>query len=136
VLHNASDENFILHQDALRDAQGRFGTSAANIEAGKYEKAVFLAGVQSDFSKNPFMRFGPGMVLQQTREYPVIGVNLKDKTSFQFLFFTWPAIDTDQADSQRSRLASAGTLFTDPVQTDPAPLSIDPALLKTCDTTK
>lgn len=133
LINNRTGTRLILNRRALWNAQFRFGASASEILAGKYEKTVFVVPDKTDYSDmNAFLPLDPGMILNQEREYPVIGLNFKGKSAFQLLFFTWPPLETDQIDAQRSRLAQYGHLFTDDIATPPAPLMIDRGILESC----
>jgi hypothetical protein len=122
-----------LNQRALWNAQVRFGATNADIMAGKYEKIVLMVPDKTDYSdQHEFFFLGPGMVYHQEKEYPVIGADLRGKSAVQFLFFTWPPLEDDQIDAQRTRWSKFGYLFTDDVATPPAPLKLDSKLLESC----
>jgi hypothetical protein len=135
ILSNGTRTRIVLNRRALWNAQVRFGATSADILAGKYEKIVTMVPDKADYSdEHAFLTLGPGMVYYQEREYPVIGADLKGKSAVQFLFFTWPLMETDQIDAQRTRWAKVGYLFTDDLETPPAPLKLDSKLLDGCRT--
>jgi hypothetical protein len=133
ILHNVGDARIVLYKDPLQNSQARFAATEGDILAGKYEKLVFFTPVKVDFSADDsFMMLAPGMSYKQEREYPILDLDLKGKTAVQFLFFTWPLTEEKQADAQRKRWAQSGFLFTVPIASQPAVLSIDPKLLAGC----
>ena len=133
ILHNVSDARIVLYTNPLQNSQARFAATEADLLAGKYEKLVFYTPLKVDFSADDsFMMFAPGMSYTQEREYPILDLDLKGKTAVQFLFFTWPLTEEKHADAQRQRWAQSGFLFTEPIASQPAVLSIDPKLLAGC----
>lgn len=133
VLNNRTRTTVVLNRRALWNAQIRFGATNAEILAGKYDKIVVMVPDKADYSdENAFFSLGPGMIYYQEREYPAIGVDLKGKSAVQVLFFTWPLMEKDLIDTQRSRWAKFGYLFTDDLVTPPASLSLDSGLLGGC----
>jgi len=135
VVHNTSETAVILHKEALNDAQVRFGESEKGLLAEKYQKIALITPTQLDFSNNnSYRRLGPGMVYYEEREFPALGVNLEGMTSVEILFLTWPVGTNGEGDKekQRARLANFGFLYTETIDAHPAPLKIDPALLKSC----
>ncbi len=133
ILHNVGDTRIVLYKDPLQNSQARFAATEGDVLAGKYEKLVFFTPAKVDFSADDsFMMLAPGMSYTQEREYPILDLDLQGKTAVQFLFFTWPLTEEKQADAQRKRWAQSGVLFTEPIASQPAPVSIDPKLLADC----
>jgi hypothetical protein len=136
LVNNRTRTRIILNRRALWNAQVRFGATNADILGGKYEKIVLMVPDKTDYSdKQAFFFLGPGMVYHQEKEYPVIGADLKGKSAVQFLFFMWPPLEEDQIDAQRTRWSKFGYLFTDDVETPPAPLNLDSKFLDSCGAT-
>lgn len=133
MLHNVGDTRIILYKDPLQNSQARFAATEVDMLAGKYEKLAFFTAVKADFSADDsFMMLAPGMLYRQEREYPILDLDLKDKGVVQFLFFTWPLTEEKQEDAQRKRWAQSGFLFTEPIASQPALVSIDRKLLAGC----
>ncbi len=132
AVYNASDTRIVLYKNSLQQAQARFAATTADILAGKYEKIAFIPGVLVDLSdEHLFMALSPGMAYKEEREYPIIGLDLKGKAAVQFVFFTWPATQSDE-ETQRARWAKAGSLYTGTIIADPIPIAVDPKLLQSC----
>jgi hypothetical protein len=133
VLHNTSAATIILNRRALWNGQLRFAATGADILAGKYEKIAVLVLDKTDYSDpSAFFLLGPDMVYHEEREYAVTGANLTGKSAVQFLFFTWPPTEKDQIDALRARGARVGNLYTDDIETPPAPIRLDPNLSGGC----
>jgi hypothetical protein len=134
IVHNNSDTRIILYKNALRDSQARFAPTDEDILAGKYEKLVYMTPQQIDISdQHSFMVIGPGMNYAEEREFPInLGLDSTDKSSMQFLFFTWPETQKADAETARARFAQFGSLYTGTILSSPAPLTVDPKLSKTC----
>jgi hypothetical protein len=133
TLHNIGEQKIVLHKSALENSQVRFAASEAEIAAGTYEKLVFFAPANSDYTdERAFTVLSPGMSYRQEREYPILGLDLNGKAAVQFLFFTWPLGKDQDAGSQRARWSSTGFLYTEAIATKATPLIIAPELLHDC----
>jgi len=133
VVRNTTEGTIVLSRHALWNAQVRFAATDADMLAGKYEKIVVFVDDKTDYTEEKaFFALGPGMFYNQEHEYPVMGANLKGKSAVQFLFFTWPLGQDNLIEGQRTRWSKVGYLFTNPIETPPATLKLDPQFLNGC----
>lgn len=132
-LRNTTDKTIILYKNPLQNSVARFAATKADLDAGKFEPLIFFSIEKIDFtSDSAFIALGPGMSYQQEREYPIKGLDLAGKAAVQFLFITLPPGNEKEMDTQRTRWAERGTLYTEKVPAEPAELIIDPNILKSC----
>jgi hypothetical protein len=133
VVHNSSESRVILHPRWDWNAQIRFAATEKDMLADKYEKILNFVPDKIDYSdEKAFLQLGPGMTRDMEMEYPTANVDLKGKSAVQFLFLAWPPMEKDQADEQRTHWAKIGDLYTEDIETPPAPLKLDPALVAGC----
>jgi hypothetical protein len=137
TLRNVGEQKIILYKEPLRNSQGRFGRSATTILSGKYEKLAFFTVEKVDLSSDrSYISLAPGMVYNHEQEYPMLGIDMKEKAAVQFLYFSWPVGEEKQIETQRTRLESAGYVYADSIAAAPIALAIDPGLLKQCPPSK
>jgi len=134
-LRNVGDNDLVISRAVAGNwIQARFANSPADLLADKYEKLVFAAiDPEYDASKDDsFAPLSPGKAIEKSREVPLMGLDPKGKTVVRFLIFPWVPGDEKPPKAILDRFANAGTVFTDPVPSDPVPFALDPKLVESC----
>lgn len=133
-LRNVGDNDLIISRAVAGNwIQAQFANSPADLLANKFEKLAFIIDPEYDASKDDsFAPLSPGKAIEKSREVPLMGLDPKDKTVVRFLIFPWVQGDEKPPKAILDRFANVGTVYTDPVPSDPVPFTLDPKLVESC----
>lgn len=134
-LQNIGNEDLLLSKAVAGNwIQARFASKPDDLLSGKYENLVF-ASIDPNLNSSNDDSFAPlvrGQSSVVSKDVPLLGLDPKGKNVAQLLVFTWFPGDEKPSKQLVDRFARSGTLYTDPVLTDPMAFTLDPKLVESC----
>ena len=134
-LRNDGDTDLILSSAVAGNwIQARFADNPVDLISDKYEKLVFVAvdPKYDPLKDDSFVPLSPGKELENSKEVFLAGLDPKGKSVVQFLIFPWFPGDEKPPKQVFDQFAKSGTVYTEPVLTEPLPFTLDPKLVETC----
>jgi hypothetical protein len=134
-LQNIGDKDLMLSRAVAGNwIQARFANSPEDLLSEKYEKLVF-ASIDPKLNSSNDDSFAPlarGQAFEMSKDLPLLGLDPKGKNVAQLLVFTWFPGDEKPSRQLIDRFAKSGTLYTEPVLTDPIAFTLDSKLVEGC----